>query len=321
MDSGKALSTSSRLRRSLHRDYPELPLLDSEDVIPFVRSQPEVSALEDDSFPFEALSEVAEIESWRKEINRPIYHIHKWWAQRLGSVFRAVVLGAFAPSDSDLMDLFYRPTRIRNAIVFDPFMGSGTTLGEVLKLGARAIGRDINPVAHFLVRNALAIHDRASILQVYKDIERDVATELRKYYRTMLPDGRPADVLYYFWVKIVSCPNCSASVDLFSSFVFAQHAYPRRNPNAQAICPQCGEVNTVRYDTHSACCTGCGEGFNPQSGPVHGQRATCPECREIFPIAKTVRLKETPPDHRLYAKLVLLPEGGEKVLRHHGSRL
>jgi len=46
-------------------------------------------ALEDDSFPFEALSEIAERESWRKEVNRPLSHIHKWWAQRLGSVFRA----------------------------------------------------------------------------------------------------------------------------------------------------------------------------------------------------------------------------------------
>ena len=71
--------------------------------------------------------------------------VHKWWAQRLGTVFRAIVLGAFAPKGSDLLDLFYRPTRIHDAIVFDPFMGSGTTLGEALKLGARAIGRDINP--------------------------------------------------------------------------------------------------------------------------------------------------------------------------------
>ena len=42
-------------------------------------------ALEEDSFPFEVISDVAAFESWRKEINRPIYHIHKWWAQRLGN--------------------------------------------------------------------------------------------------------------------------------------------------------------------------------------------------------------------------------------------
>ena len=42
-------------------------------------------AIESD-FPIIEVSKLAEKESWRKEINRPIYHIHKWWAKRLGSV-------------------------------------------------------------------------------------------------------------------------------------------------------------------------------------------------------------------------------------------
>src|SRR5437879_5335058 len=40
-------------------------------------------AIEDDAFPFERLSAIAEHESWRKEVFRPVYHMHKWWAQRL----------------------------------------------------------------------------------------------------------------------------------------------------------------------------------------------------------------------------------------------
>ena len=140
-------------------------------------------ALEDDNFPFEAISDVAEVESWRKEINRPVYHIHKWWAQRLGTVFRAVTLGALAPSGTNVLSAFYRPTRVQNLTVFDPFMGSGTTIGEAAKLGARAIGRDINPVAHFLVRNALAFHDREAVFRTFRDIERDVADKIRAYYQ------------------------------------------------------------------------------------------------------------------------------------------
>jgi len=35
-------------------------------------------------------------------------------------------------------------------------MGSGTTLVETVKLGGRAIGQDINPVAYFLVKCALS---------------------------------------------------------------------------------------------------------------------------------------------------------------------
>ena len=271
-------------------------------------------ALEDTTFPFEELSEIAETESWRKEINRPLYHIHKWWAQRLGTVFRAMVIGAFAPSGADMLDLFYKPIRIRDATVFDPFMGSGTTVGEALKLGARAVGRDINPVAHFLVRNALAVHDREAILSTYRAIERDVAGEMRRYYRSSLPDGRQVDVLYYFWVKVVNCPACDTAVDLFSTYIFARHAYPKKYPQARALCPDCGAINEVRNDAFETRCGACGTGYDPQAGPANRQKASCPACTHAFPIAATVRNSGHPPVHRMYAKLVLMPDGSKAYL-------
>ena len=271
-------------------------------------------ALEDDDFPFEAISDIAAVESWRKEINRPIYHIHKWWAHRLGTVFRAIVLGALAPSGTNVLDSFYRNVRLKDRVVFDPFMGSGTTLGEALKLGARAIGRDINPVAYFLVRNALAIHDRKAVLEAFEHIQRDVAETLKAFYKTELEDGTQADVLYFFWVKQVDCPECRDTVDLFSSRIFARHAYPGRHPAAQAVCPSCGAVNPVRFDARAATCSHCALAFNPQDGPAHGQKATCPACSHSFQIAKTVRDSDTPPAHRLYAKLVLAPDGKKQYL-------
>ncbi|MGB8872174.1 MAG: hypothetical protein WCC75_02155, partial [Desulfobaccales bacterium] len=88
----------------------------------------------EDGFPFETISQIAEVESWRKEIYRPIYHIHKWWAQRLGSVFRAAILGSAFPKGTSLIDLFYQPIKLSDLVVFDPFMGSGTTIGEAYKL-------------------------------------------------------------------------------------------------------------------------------------------------------------------------------------------
>ena len=53
--------------------------------------------IETDRFPVEFISRLAERESWRKEVHRPIYHIHKWWAKRLGSVFRGALLGCLLP--------------------------------------------------------------------------------------------------------------------------------------------------------------------------------------------------------------------------------
>src|SRR5215204_724130 len=97
-------------------------------------SSPTETAIEQDAFPFEHLSEIAEHESWRKEVYRPVYHVHKWWAQRLGSVFRAIILGALSPAGTDVLRRFYSPAKFPNSVVFDPFMGSGTTLGEALKV-------------------------------------------------------------------------------------------------------------------------------------------------------------------------------------------
>lgn len=75
--------------RSPARSESRLPsLFDTAEPRALLECSAGPQAIEADDFPFEALSEIAELESWRKEINRPIYHIHKWWAQRLGSVFR-----------------------------------------------------------------------------------------------------------------------------------------------------------------------------------------------------------------------------------------
>lgn len=60
------------------------------------------------NFPFEKISQLAEKESWRKEVNRPIYHIHKWWAQRLGSVFRALTIYLLGEENTNVWEFFYK---------------------------------------------------------------------------------------------------------------------------------------------------------------------------------------------------------------------
>lgn len=293
------------------RSSAQLELLSSDDFHPTVEVLPFFgpTALEDENFPFELISDIAERESWRKEINRPIYHVHKWWAQRLGSVFRAIIIGALTPSGTNVFDAFYERLRLPKAVVFDPFMGSGTTIGEAVKLGARAVGRDINPVAHFLVRNALAFHERQEIIDEFDRISVDVSEKIKAYYKTELPDAREAIVLYWFWVKTASCPDCLEKVDLFGSRIFARHAYPQKHPECRATCPDCGGVNVVRYNDNEATCQHCSSHFDPQQGNANGQKAKCPACGCRFQISKAIRESNQPPNHRLYAKLVLLADG------------
>src|SRR5437879_3258942 len=76
--------------------------------------------IETDDFGFEFLSRLAERESWRKEVHRPVYHVHKWWATRLGSIFRGILLGSTLPTTADLETEFYRTHAPSDLTVFDP---------------------------------------------------------------------------------------------------------------------------------------------------------------------------------------------------------
>lgn len=267
----------------------------------------------ENGFPFDRISEIAEAESWRKEIYRPVYHVHKWWAQRLGSVFRAVVLAAASPRGSSVLDLFHAPVRLPGIVVFDPFMGSGTIVGEARKLGCTVVGRDINPVACRAVHVALGSADRSKVTELFRTLDAGVGAEIRKLYRARDGDGRPCDVLYFFWVKVVRCPGCETGVDLFSKYVFATHADRKAHPHGRIVCPVCGAIVTARFDATEVTCA-CGSRFNPQHGPAKRTTAVCGGCRREFRIAQEIGRTGRPPDHRLYAKLVLRSDGTKEYL-------
>ena len=111
--------------------------------------------IECDDFPFEFLSRLAERESWRKEIHRPIYHVHKWWAKRLGSVFRGILLGCVLPDGTDFRRAFYQHHSFLDLAVFDPFMGSGTTAVVAKRLDRRFAGFELNDEYIRLARNRI----------------------------------------------------------------------------------------------------------------------------------------------------------------------
>jgi len=268
------------------------------------------SALEHD-FPIVEVSQIAEQESWRKEINRPIYHIHKWWATRLGSVFRAIALAALSRPLTKIWQVFCDRHRFAEKIVLDPFMGSGTTLGEAVKLGAKAIGCDINPVSSFLVRQAFTRVPEAQLRAAFDHLETSVAPEIRRYYRTRDPlSGKLIPVLYFFWVKIVVTPD-GDTVPLLARYVFAQDAYPNKKPTARILCSQCWGVIEDRYDATDLECPHCSNRFNPQEGPAAGQNVTTKDGNR-YRIKDLLPSDGSPLQHRLYAMLALRPNG-EKI--------
>lgn len=275
---------------------------------------PQSRLIETDDFSFEFLSTIAERESWRKEIYRPIYHIHKWWAKRLGSVFRGILLGCLLSERADLEKEFYKKQDFRDVSIFDPFMGSGTTVGEAHKLGCVALGRDINPVACESVRVALGPLDRNHLTSGFSLLFDEVGKRIQNLYQAKGKDGQLCDVLYYFWVKNIPCSYCTAEIDLFSTRVIARNAYPDRKPEVQISCPQCGDIFSALNGDRMVHCSSCGLDFNPHTGSVSGGQVTCPICSKSFSIIEAVRPLEHPPAHRLYGKLLLTPDGNKQYL-------
>ena len=102
----------------------------------------------EENFPTKSIQPIAKVEAQRRQFYRPIYSIHKSWARRPGSVFRAIGLAHFLdeplfnenhPAESQ----FYKNHSFNGKIVLDPFCGGGTSLVELNRLGVKTIGIDL----------------------------------------------------------------------------------------------------------------------------------------------------------------------------------
>lgn len=263
---------------------------------------PQATALED-GFPAAALSRIAEQESWRKEVHRPATSTHKWWAKRLGTVFRGILVSAVTPAHEDALLPYGSSARLDGLTVFDPFAGSGVTLVEAIKLGATAVGWDINPVATLVQRQAVQRWDLSGLRRAFGQVENACRTKIDRTHRA---EGGET-VLYYFWVTLATCPDCGASTRLFSTPVFAQHAYPRRVPAAQIVCPRCLDIMSGTYDFDRTLCSNGHE--VTRHGAVRAATMTCVNGHA----AKIIdALAGTPPRSEMYAKLVLGLDGRKR---------
>ncbi|MBO3084101.1 DNA methyltransferase [Cellulomonas fengjieae] len=256
------------------------------------RTIPQVTALEAGHFPA-AVSHLAEHESWRREIHRPATYVHKWWARRLGTVFRRILLDAVGADEGQ-----GAATALDGLVAYDPFAGSGTTLVEAAKLGARVVGRDINPVATLTQRQGLAAWDFDQVKRLFAAVEDQVRTDIEVLFVT----ARGERVMHYFWVAVATCPECGDEVELFTNYVFAKHAVRSRSDRGHATCPSCHYVVPVTVGTDTtATCRRCDLHFELAGGPVRGKTMTCARghCTPVI-----AALAGRAPQRRMFAKAV-----------------
>lgn len=226
------------------------------------------------SFPVRYLNSVAMAEGNAK---KPIYQMHKWWARRLGSVFRMITLSAFSDgeeTDNSIWYKFCNGTNLKGPIVLDPFMGGGTTIVEALRLGCKVIGVDINPVAWFTTKKEIEPVDISVLNTAYRRLEKSAGDFIRHYYRTKCPQGHEAEVMYFFWVKVARCKSCGSRIRLFPNYELS-----RRNNINVVLCPRCLQIfETVGYKSRTQC-SECGKVFDPRKGVTSRGVFYCPKCR------------------------------------------
>jgi len=259
----------------------------------------------EEDFPIEQTDEIAWSES---NARKPVYLIHKWFARRVGSTFRALILGAFL--DKNPMDYFYRKVELKNSegkppIVLDPFMGGGTTIVEGIRLGCKMIGVDINPLAWFITKKELEPVDIKKVEEAFKKIEKAVKDKILYFYKTTCKKGHDADVMYVFWVKQVKCENCGKDVPLYKSFIIAK---PKKEWIYQ--CPKCGEIFRDMPNLSEVKCSTCGYNFDPNKGFTKGRTYTCQDCGYEGNVLKAVQKTKKPPEHKMFAIEYYCPKCG-----------
>jgi putative DNA methylase len=196
-----------------------------------------------------------------------IKNVHKWFAPMPTPAWRALLFAALVddPGEpyrrAELVNLIKRlvpidggrPTesalaearRVLQAagelpVVFDPFCGGGSTLVEAQRLGLRAAGSDLNPVAVLItrtltqlipgVRGRRPIHPVDGITDISGGRLDGLITDLRYYAQRvreqawkqvghLYPTVNGDTVIAWLWARTVACANpaCGATIPLYTS--------------------------------------------------------------------------------------------------------
>lgn len=268
-------------------------------------------------FPIEGLNEIASREATGQG-TKHIYRLHRWWARRPGNVFRAIIIssllenlpkGKFGnlvledepPETTDWKKdfwgtperpgIFYQSLRdlFKDKVILDPFMGGGTTIIEGLRLGAKVVGIDINPLAWLItkIEAEMTDLDMQEIEREFKQLEREVGPGIKKYYKTYCPrclaeNRKPeealVDAMYVFWVKYTDCTRCKERIYLFSQYLIAK-AYRAEEKKNIYVCPSCFEIFGGLPNKDGKVTCPLNHNFDPLNGSVSGDKYTCPHCK------------------------------------------
>ncbi len=261
------------------------------------------------------ISQLAQHEAGKRQYYRPVYSLHKWWARRPGALFRSIVLRASEPDktlfaeDYGLLSRssdYFQDHNLENIVIFDPFMGGGTTLVEANRLGAKVIGCDLNPVSYWVVRETLKSIDLQKLNKYFNQLEQTAGEKIKSLYSTTCVHcNSKAEGLYAFWLRYVECLHCQENVHLFKRTLLNKglsrtKATSQTNP-ASVFCPNCFTLNDWGGDDDCKC-KSCGYTFTPHRGTYDKGFYTCLRCNKD----KNSLLKTLETGQKLKEKLIAI---------------
>ena len=247
---------------------------------------------------------VAELALKEKQIQqnyRPIIAVHKWFARRPGTLFRALTLSEFA--DHPVTETFFASNNFPGKKVADPFMGGGSPLLEANRVGCDVQGYDINPMAAWIVKEEIEHLDLAAYREAADGLLAALRSDLDHFYRTDCPIYGDADVpvKYFIWVKELDCSKCGADVPLFPGYRIAADS---RHPAHVIVCSQCHALNECGSTRDPGACSSCSANLVLE-GPARRNRCACPSCGHVN---RYPRSEAGPLRHRLIAIEYFNPE-------------
>ncbi len=255
---------------------------------------PERNLLEAGALPFGDLVRFASREGRRP---RPIYQIHKWFARRLGCSFRALLVGAVEAPTADFWKAYYETGNLSGLTVLDPFVGGGTSVVEAVRLGASAIGVDVDPIACAVTNAELTASSLEDLLPTLRTLQESVGKTLAPFHSVKDAHGKKLTAIHHFWVQVVHCPSCKMAGEAHPNYVLAAEAGRKR----WVFCRKCHEPHALKETQRSFACTSCKTKTVLDEAPVQNGAYTCPHCEERVPLIALGRETDQPPTWRLFA--------------------
>lgn len=256
---------------------------------------PENSLLDQGDLPFHELAKLGDREGRR---GRPVYGCHKWFARRLGTSVRGLLVAAATETRENFWNAYYQDGLLEGVTVLDPFVGGGSILMEAGRLGADGFGCDIDPVAAAVSQfQSTDLWTLPNLEPALQSLQESVGRQLAPFYQTIEPNGCRGILLHAFWVHVASCGGCRSDFDAHPDF---RLAWDKTSKRQHVVCRRCGKIEEHPL-ADEVTCSDCGAVTATATGNTRNGNPTCPFCDAEESMTDMCRRLGVPPRFRIFA--------------------